>query len=464
MEWASATGRFLVMKRWIPAVVLTVTTFASTSNALAPGDAARGFREGANHHVGDDSFITELGRAPNGIDTEATRMHLHFTYVRRWLASRPATKPELMARRQEILGHFDEYIAKGTTPLNVHVPWRSPVFIDDQGTICAVGYLIEKTAGRPLAERVAREHRYSVLEDIAAAMPEVRAWVETSGLTLEELASIQPGYIPPATWSARDVVDDAIDFTPIALEAADGSGTWRSRYPAGERLAEGRYSNKRPEGAWRFYYPSGNLAASGGFSNGLRDGRWTFFHDSKDAPRMSVGSFMSGTLIEEWRHFDETGKLVARTRPASPVQFGGAGYILDVIPREGDHVHHWVHQANVAGMKHRLDYLADGREQIYVREGEEEIFDVDGRKLTRVDGGWQSSDCHWSHVRKNAAHAGDIVTLNELLVTDDAKCGVSVRVPDARARRIDAMMSEAPLRAVETIRAQLAVALVKPRV
>lgn len=438
-------------------------TFATSSHALAPGDAARGFREGANHLVGDDGFKAALGRAPNGMDSEAVRMHLHFTYVRRWLEGRPPTKPELAARRREILAHFDDYIARGTTPLNVHVPWRSPVFIDDRGTICAVGYLIEKTAGRALAEKIAREHRYNVLEDIAAAMPEVRAWVETSGLSLEELASIQPGYIPPAVWNVPDVIDDSIDFTPITLDAADASGTWRSRYPTGERLAEGRYADKRPEGSWRFYYRSGNLAATGAFVNGERDGRWTFFRDSKDGARMSVGSFMGGTLIEEWRHFDEAGKLVARTRPASPLQFGGAGFLLDVVPRAGERVHHWVHQATVAGMKHRLDYLADGREQIYIRDNESEAFDSDGRKLTRVDGAWESSDCHWSRLKKEAARAGDVVTLDELGgELDGAKCDAGVRVPEARGRRLDAMMSTLSVDAEAPIRAELAAILAKP--
>ncbi len=454
------------MRRFIPAVVLSVSaTFATTSDALAPGDAARGFREGANHHVGDDSFVSELGRTPNGMDSEVLRMHLHFTFVRRWLANRPATKPELAARRQEILGHFDEYIARGTTPLNAHVPWRSPVFIDDRGTICAVGYLIEKTAGRALAEKIAREHRYSVLEDIAAAMPAVRAWIESSGLTLEELASIQPGYIPPTTWSERDLVPNAsgIDFEPVALESADASGTWRSRYPTGERLAEGRYAGKRPEGAWRFYYPSGNLAATGNFESGYRDGQWTFFHDSKDVVRMSVGSFMGGTLVEEWRHFDESGKLVARSRPASPVRFDGAGYILDLLPRGNDLVRHWVHQANVAGMTHRLDYLADGSEQIYVRDAE--TFDVDGHKLARVNGIWESSDCHWSRLKKESARSGDVVTLNEVL-PDSATCDAGVRVSARRAAHIDRVMANLSTSnvAADDIKSELASFAEKPRV
>ena len=428
------------MRRWIPAVLLPLSlSLTSASHALAPGDRERGFREGANHHVGDDSFAAFYGRLPGAGDGEPLRMHAHFTHVRRWLGSRDATKPELAARRAEILGYFDEYIAKGTTPLNAHLPWRTPVFIDDQGTICAVGYLIERTAGRPLAEKIAKEHRYSVLEDIAAAMPEVRAWVEASGLTLEELASVQPGYIPPVTWNERDLAGSP-EGRPLEVTAASSKGTWRSAYPNGQRLAEGPFVDKRAHGTWRFFHPSGNVAAQGDFDGGFRDGSWTFFHDSKEPIPMASGKFLRGSLIEEWRHFDETGKLIARARPASPAPWGGPGYLLDVIPR-ADSVQHWVHQGNVAGMQHRLDFLADGSEHLYVHDNEDVMFDQTGHKLTRASGAWQSSDCHWNRVRKVSARSGDVVTLHGLTFQKQDSCDAAQPVAAERGRHLDAILA-----------------------
>jgi hypothetical protein len=445
------------MRHWVPAVLLPLTlSVASSTHALAPGDAKRGFREGANHLVGDDSFAALYGRLPRAGDAEALRMHTHFMHVRNWLAQRPATKPELAARRQEILGYFDEYIAKGTTPENAHVPWRTPVFIDDRGTICAVGYLIERSVGRPLAEKIARNHRYNVLEDIAAAMPEVSAWVDTSGLSLVELASIQPGYIPPTSWNELDLIDGPIDFTPIGLDVADSSGTWRSTYPTGQRLAEGRYINRQPQGTWRFFHPSGNLAAIGSFDAGRREGPWTFFHDSKESVRMATGSFMGGVLVDDWRHFDTAGRLIARSRPLSPVAFGGAGYLLHILPRE-DRVHQWVHEANVAGMRHRLDYLADGNEQIYVHDSEDVAYDARGHMLSRTSGGWQSSDCHWNHLRRATAESGDIVTLHALTLQRHDSCDAGKPVPLARGRHIDAMLMS--LHAVDPLRSTVSEAV-----
>ena len=175
--------------------VLVGLWLAGTSSAQAP-NTSRSFREGANHHLGDQAFIAEFGRAPTDHE-EQLRIRTHFLAVRELLASRPATRPDLAEHRAKLLAHFDDYIAHGTTPRNAHLPWRTPVFIDDEGTICAVGYLIEQSAGRLVAAKIASHHRYAYLEEIVAAMPEVQRWVEQSGFTLEELASIQPGYEGP---------------------------------------------------------------------------------------------------------------------------------------------------------------------------------------------------------------------------------------------------------------------------
>src|ERR1041385_726502 len=173
--------------------IVLVAALAHVAAAQTPNTGAV---PGANHHLGDAAFRAKYGRDPVLAD-EKLRMRTHFESVRDYLSKRPATRPELEARRAEILHLFDAYIAKGTTPKNEHLPWRTPVFIDDENTICAVGYLIEQTAGRPVAEKIAATHRYSYLEEIAAAMPEVRDWVASSGLTLEELSLIQPGYEGP---------------------------------------------------------------------------------------------------------------------------------------------------------------------------------------------------------------------------------------------------------------------------
>jgi hypothetical protein len=92
------------------------------------------------------------------------------------------------------------YIERGEFPRNHEVQGRRPHFIDDDGRICAVGYLIEKTAGRATAEAINREHEWDFIGDIRG----IEAWVRASGLTVDELAMIQPSYgfqrpAPPPT-------------------------------------------------------------------------------------------------------------------------------------------------------------------------------------------------------------------------------------------------------------------------
>ena len=141
--------------RILPLALPLSFAFVSTSDALPPGEAR--FREGANHKVGDDSFVERYGRAPGDGDREALRMRTHLEHARARLAAAPPTRPELAARRAELLGYLGDYIAKGITPENTRLPWRTPVFIDDFDNICAVGYLIERSAGRALPERIAAE-------------------------------------------------------------------------------------------------------------------------------------------------------------------------------------------------------------------------------------------------------------------------------------------------------------------
>ena len=441
------------------AAALAVVLGSTTAFALPPNSP---YREGANHHVGDDSFVAQFGRRPTPRDSEPSRMHAHFAYVRAWLATRPATKPELAAQRAKILAAFDAYIAKGTTPDNDHLPWRTPVFIDDHGTICAVGFLIQETAGRPLAEKIATHHRYDLLEDIASDMPEVRDWVAASGLTLEELASIQPAYSEPEanTWRTWNLAkhprrDGAYEhdgargtFRHGDMDGAwtmtvdgkivgrgdlkHGSGTWTSFYPSGEKLAQGRYVDNRAEGPWKLFHPSGNLAAEGSFDGGDRAGRWHFYYDTAAKTPIAIGSFTNnGWVTGTWKHFDAAGALIATSRTVTPDQWGdtdimingGEGSLLDITATR-DGIHHAIHQGTVGGEPQRLDMFARGAEHLYVQKafGHESIFDADGDLLVRGDGdAWTSSDCGWSHVRKQIAHDGDLARLHGVLYKDVAQ-------------------------------------------
>jgi hypothetical protein len=69
-----------------------------------------------------------------------------------------------------------------------------PCFIDKDNNICAVGYLIEQTIDRDVANKINSRHKY----DYVLAMNDKRVdnWILTSGLTKKEFAMIQPAYGP----------------------------------------------------------------------------------------------------------------------------------------------------------------------------------------------------------------------------------------------------------------------------
>src|SRR3954453_14481344 len=101
-----------------------VATLLTSATAFAQSpNTSQAFRPGANHHIGDHAFVAKYHREPTEAD-EKLRMHEHFLAAKAILEKRPATKPELEARRKQILAAFDDYIAKGTTPKNGHLPWR----------------------------------------------------------------------------------------------------------------------------------------------------------------------------------------------------------------------------------------------------------------------------------------------------------------------------------------------------
>jgi hypothetical protein len=460
------------LRNYLPLVALSLAS--ATSHALPP-NASRTLRGGANHHTGDDGFVAALGRAPRPGE-EKLRMHEHFVAVRARLAAKPATKPELEAKRQQILAYLDAYIAKGTTPDNTHLPWSTPVFIDDSGTICAVGYLIEQSAGRPLADKIAETHRYNFIEDIAKAMPEVQQWVAESGFTLDELGQIQPGYPGPEvlTWRTWDLAknteieDGAYEQDNLRGTIRDkqmegvwsarnadhallgmgvmhhGKGAWTSYYPTGARMATGGYVANRPDGMWHLYHESGNLAAEGHFVRGKRSGAWRFYYDTAEPTPIATGSFRNnGYVTGTWKHYDGKGGLLATSVVETPPQwnrekdlFWSVGYLLDVVP-DATQIHHQIHQGSIDGSQLRLDALAtaDGKERVYLHG--EDVFDRDGHMLVQDDGGWRADDCHWGQARKQAAKAGDVAALHGLIFkAKDEACSEGKLVTRARAQRI----------------------------
>lgn len=134
-------------------------------------------------------------------EAELRRLDAHFRRVLRKLHREPP--PGLGRAQRRARGrHLDElerYRRARTFPKNRSFPGLMvPIFIDDAGTRCAMGHLIERGGGADLVHHVARTRNFARVHALAG-IPELVDWLERNGLTLDEAALVQPSYCEAAS-------------------------------------------------------------------------------------------------------------------------------------------------------------------------------------------------------------------------------------------------------------------------
>lgn len=176
--------------------------------------------ETVNPILGDISFIDKFGYAPDDKTNDNLRIQTHLKYVEHLLRQKEVTdlSPELQARRNQMLDLLHSYWMAGIFPRNNDNSHRKPCFIDKDNRICAVGYLVEHTAGRQIAEEINRKHQYDEIYEMNSIM--VDSWIAGSGFTKEEVAMIQPTYQPPPVYT-QNYVSPVYGITSSVLSAAN---------------------------------------------------------------------------------------------------------------------------------------------------------------------------------------------------------------------------------------------------
>ncbi len=126
--------------------------------------------------------------------SEKQRITAHLAYAYQLLMDRTKamTDSDIKQKRFAVLEHLLAYIRRGEFPINSKYDERRPCFIDENGTYCAVGYLIQQTTGSALAEKINHIYQYDFLSDMK--LPELSQWISKSGFSTEELATVQPTY------------------------------------------------------------------------------------------------------------------------------------------------------------------------------------------------------------------------------------------------------------------------------
>ncbi len=155
------------------------------------------FRFAINAVIGDISYLVAYGQLPGPAVAADHRVRVHLEYVHSLLSHRDVTHltPQQKQNRSKHLQHLRRYIDAGEFPKNrFYTDQNRPCFIDDKGRICAVGYLVETSAGRDVAEAINDKFQSAFLWRMTGDV--LSAWVESSGFSMLELCMIQPGYAP----------------------------------------------------------------------------------------------------------------------------------------------------------------------------------------------------------------------------------------------------------------------------
>ena len=190
-----------------------------------------------NAVVGDVSYVARFGEAPTTTTPDAVRIQTHLAYAEQQLRQRtPAGLPAAQRqRRAQLLDLLHGYWQAGVFPRNEAADGqRRPCFMDAAGHLCAVGYLVEQTAGRAAAERINQHFQYAEIGQMHDAA--LSRWVAGSGLSVADCALIQPTYQPyqrPETLSNSYATSSALlgglNLTAIALNrsaAGPQAGRW----------------------------------------------------------------------------------------------------------------------------------------------------------------------------------------------------------------------------------------------
>ena len=172
-----------------------------------------------------------------GLDiSEEMRVACHLLYAEQILrnGSIDHLNKEQVSNRTHLADLLHEYAIKGEFPKNYDYPGeRAPCFIDKDNNICAVGYLIEQTEGQVVAEAINEKFQYADIYEMN--QEQIQTWATKNGLTLQEVAIIQP------TYEFRDPSSKSLHFVAIGslrpsanilagLSLMYLKGRWGSKY------------------------------------------------------------------------------------------------------------------------------------------------------------------------------------------------------------------------------------------
>lgn len=142
----------------------------------------------------EQTDIAQLAYPAYDDRSEREWIRTHLSLVEQTLRARSTThlSARQQANRLNALAHLHQYWQEGNFPINDQYSYRTPIFIDKYDNFCAVGYLVKATGYEPVSRMIAAQTNLAYVREMN--YPELSAWANDYGFTVDELAWIQPGY------------------------------------------------------------------------------------------------------------------------------------------------------------------------------------------------------------------------------------------------------------------------------
>lgn len=134
--------------------------------------------------------------------------------------------PPQQHQRQQHLGVLNKYWQRRDCPRNYYLPYRNPVFIDHEGRYCAVGYMMLKSGKEKFCKAVQKRNNFIYIRQIRST--EFNTWQKQSGLSIDELAWIQPGYTPVVKF--EQIHKLGVDRKPRFVDSLQATKIYDTRF------------------------------------------------------------------------------------------------------------------------------------------------------------------------------------------------------------------------------------------
>lgn len=225
-------------------------------------------------------------QAPKGpavnFESDQAYVQAHLAAVLRVLKSNPTDHLNKVQHqsRKRMIHLLEDYCKVGNFPKNYYREARTPVFIDEHGTHCAVSYLLQQTGHENVSQQIAAANNYAWVKDIHH--PALAAWQAESGLTLDELKLIQgayDSYLDNALflWNRYEIPQRPAVMTTYFGEIEFGLPTHDLK-----NWCVGEGENGVLHGRWIQNYSAELPWIIGFYDQGKRTGKWAEYYKGTD--------------------------------------------------------------------------------------------------------------------------------------------------------------------------------------